>query len=142
MTLTINPNTSPVDELGILKAQIADLTKKAEAIKTELIASGVGEYDGALFCATVTEVKRSFIDADLARKYLDLTKKAEAIKTELIASGVGEYDGALFRATVTEVKRSFIDADLARKYLDEQTLAKITKVCGTVTVRVTARKAV
>lgn len=95
MTLTIiNPNTNPVDELGILKAQIADLTKKAEALKAELIASGVGEYDGALF-----------------------------------------------RATVAEVKRSFIDADLARKHLTGKQLAKITKTCGTVAVRVTARKA-
>lgn len=77
----------------------------------------------------------------LKAQIADLTKKAEALKTSIIAEGVGEYDGALFRATVSEVKRSFIDADLARKYLDEKTLAKITKTCGTIAVRVTARKA-
>lgn len=77
----------------------------------------------------------------LKAQIADLTAQAEAIKTELIAAGAGAYEGALFRATVAEVKRSFIDADLARKYLDEKTLAKITKTCGTVAVRVTARKA-
>ena len=40
-----------------------------------------------------------------------------------------------------EPSRSYLDADLARKFLTEKQLAKITKVCGTVTVRVTARKA-
>lgn len=94
-TLTIvSTPLSAVDELGLLKAQIADLTKKAEALKTELIAQGTGVYDGALY-----------------------------------------------RASVTETSRSFIDADLARKFLTEKQLAKITKICGTVTVRVTARKA-
>lgn len=69
-TLTIvSTPLSTVDELGLLKAQIADLTKKAET------------------------------------------------------------------------SRSFIDADLARKFLTEKQLAKITKTCGTVSVRVTARKA-
>ena len=94
LTIVSTPTLSTVDELGLLKAQIADLTKKAEALKTELIAQGAGVYDGALY-----------------------------------------------RASVAETSRSYLDADLARKFLTEKQLAKITKVCGTVTVRVTARKA-
>lgn len=94
-TLTIvSTPLSTVDELGLLKAQIADLKAKEEVLKTELIAKGAGVYDGALY-----------------------------------------------RASVAETSRSYLDADLARKYLTEKQLAKITKVCGTVTVRVTARKA-
>lgn len=75
----------------------------------------------------------------LKAQIADLTKQAEEIKKELIAKGAGAYDGHLFRATVAEVSRSFIDADLARKHLTEKQLAKITKTCGTVAVRVTAR---
>jgi hypothetical protein len=90
----ITSELSAVDELGLLKAQIADLTKKADVLKNALIAQG----DGA-------------------------------------------YDGSLFRASVSHTSRTLIDADLARKYLTEKQLDKITKVCGTVTVRVSARKA-
>ena len=94
-TLTIvSTPLSTVDELGLLKAQIADLKAKEEVLKTALVAQGAGDYDGALY-----------------------------------------------RARVAEISRSFIDADLARKYLTDKQLAKITKTCGTVTVRVTARKA-
>ena len=90
----ITSELSAVDELGLLKAQISDLTKKAEVLKNELIARG----DGA-------------------------------------------YDGQLFRASVGHTSRTFIDADLARKYLTEKQLAKVTKTCSTIAVRVTARKA-
>ena len=51
------------------------------------------------------------------------------------------YAAEPYRASVAETSRSYLDADLARKFLTEKQLAKITKVCGTVTVRVTARKA-
>ena len=70
-----------VDELGYLKAQIADLTKKADAIKNELIAPGPGAIDGALFRATVSETSRTFIDADLARKVLTEKQLAKITKT-------------------------------------------------------------
>lgn len=72
---------SPIDELGMLKAQIADLTAKAEALKKDIIAQGPGAYDGALFRATVSETSRSFIDADLARKFLTEKVLAKITKT-------------------------------------------------------------
>lgn len=73
--------TYKVDELGYLKAQIADLEKRASAIKTELIAAGPGAVDGALFRATVAEVSRTFLDADLARLHLTAKQLAKITKT-------------------------------------------------------------
>jgi hypothetical protein len=70
-----------IDELGYLKAQIADLVKKADALKTEILSEGPGAYDGALFRATIAEVTRSFIDADLAREHLTAKQLAKITKT-------------------------------------------------------------
>lgn len=80
-TLHVIPGLGDVDQLGLLKAQIADLTKQADTLKASLIARGVGGYDGALFRATVAEVSRDFIDADLARKVLDKKTLAKITKT-------------------------------------------------------------
>jgi uncharacterized protein (UPF0335 family) len=55
-----------VDELGMLLAQIADLEKRADAIKTEMkeIASlnGVRGFDGAMYRATYVEANRTATD--------------------------------------------------------------------------------
>lgn len=48
-------NIKMIDDLGLLLAQIADLAKKADAIKDALRAAGPGAYEGALFRATVGE---------------------------------------------------------------------------------------
>ena len=70
-----------IDELGYLKAQIADLIKKSDALKAEILAEGPGAYDGALFRAAVSEVTRNFIDADLAREHLTAKQLAKITKT-------------------------------------------------------------
>lgn len=72
---------SAVDKLGMLKAQIADLQAQAEAIKNLIIGEGAGEYDGAIFRATVSKVSRDTINADLARKYLTEKQLAKITKT-------------------------------------------------------------
>ena len=54
-----------VDELGVLLAQIANLTKQAEAIKSDLKGKATGEvyvFEGALFKANVIANPRSNTD--------------------------------------------------------------------------------
>jgi hypothetical protein len=58
--------TSQVDELGALLAQIADLTKRADAIKDQFkdnaSAGGAKAVEGDLFKATYTEANRTNVD--------------------------------------------------------------------------------
>lgn len=58
--------TSQVDELGALLAQIADLTKRADAIKDQFKdnanAGGAKAVEGDLFKATYTEANRTNVD--------------------------------------------------------------------------------
>ena len=73
--------TNPVDELGRIRAQIANL-KEVEALYLDQIkAAGVGSYDGAEFRATVVETA--------ARESLD----AKAMEAKLRELGV---DGRWF----------------------------------------------
>jgi hypothetical protein len=48
-----------VDDLGELRAQIADLQDRAKRLESVLRESGDGTYQGALFRATVTTSERS-----------------------------------------------------------------------------------
>lgn len=65
----MNPNDillTKVDELGLLLARIAELTKQADAIKDELkdvaTADGVKAFEGNLFKATLVEANRRVTD--------------------------------------------------------------------------------
>jgi citrate lyase beta subunit len=62
----INTTPSSIDELGMLLAQIADLTKRAEAIKDAFkdaaSKGGATSIEGALFKATYTEADRTIFD--------------------------------------------------------------------------------
>ena len=57
-----------VDELGSLNAQIAELTRRADAIKNQIkdyaTASSTADkiYEGSLFKATVVEANRDTVD--------------------------------------------------------------------------------
>lgn len=57
---------TPVDELGLLLAQIADLNKRAEAIKDSLketaSSGGPHSFDGAMYRAAYVEANRSTVD--------------------------------------------------------------------------------
>jgi hypothetical protein len=59
-------NFTSVDTLGTLLAQIADLTKQAEAIKDNIkdsaSAGGAKVIEGAIFKATYIESNRSGVD--------------------------------------------------------------------------------
>ena len=81
--------TTNVDQLGMLLAQIADLTAQADSIKDELKDSatapgGSKVFEGNLFKATVVEANRSTVDykallsdlgvsADVVAKYTKTT---------------------------------------------------------------------
>lgn len=64
----------PVDRLGALRAQIADLEAQAKPLADELKAAGPGVTEGQLFKATVSEVVgREVIDpAAMEEKLRDL----------------------------------------------------------------------
>jgi ABC-type transporter Mla subunit MlaD len=66
MTTAINTSPATADQLGTLLAQIATLTKQADAIKDALkdAASNGGPtvFEGALFKATYVESNRSVVD--------------------------------------------------------------------------------
>ena len=49
------PAEHPVDRLGALKAQIAELEREADAIADSLRAQGKGTYEGSLFKASVSD---------------------------------------------------------------------------------------
>jgi aspartate aminotransferase-like enzyme len=48
-----------VDELGALRSAIADLTTKADKIRTEIEEAGLTNIDGQHYSATLTSVKGS-----------------------------------------------------------------------------------
>jgi hypothetical protein len=60
-----------VDELGAVNLAIAELEATAKKLKAELLARGVGHYDGEQFVAEVQEYDRENISAPLVRKFAD-----------------------------------------------------------------------
>ncbi len=50
---------SIVDELGEIKAMIAELKKQEDALTATLKAEGAGEYEGLLFRVVVSEVEET-----------------------------------------------------------------------------------
>ena len=55
-------NVNPVDALGELKAQIADLEAQEKALRDSIAELGAGAYDGDLFRASVSIADRETID--------------------------------------------------------------------------------
>lgn len=60
-----------IDQLGIIDTQIKELESTARKMKAELIARGVGKYDGMEFTAEVQHYDRATIDPNLVRKLAD-----------------------------------------------------------------------
>lgn len=65
-----------VDELGMLLAQIATLTKRADEIKDSIkdtaTAGGPSAFDGTMFKATVVEANRRTTDWKAIQKALNI----------------------------------------------------------------------
>jgi hypothetical protein len=57
-----------IDQYGIIDAQIKELEVIKAKLKTELLARGIGEYQGEQFVAEVQEYDRENISAPLVRK--------------------------------------------------------------------------
>lgn len=92
--------TSKIDDLGILLAQIADLTKQAEeikaSIKEEASLSGQKSFEGELFNATYVESNRSTVDWKAIAKIV-------AIPADLIAKHT--TTNAIYSVKVTSRSR-------------------------------------
>jgi len=84
--------TTKIDTLGLLLAQIAELTKEADAIKDELKdeanLSGQRKFEGDGFVATYVESNRSTVDWKAIAKVLDIPAEliAEHTKTSAVFS--------------------------------------------------------
>lgn len=75
-----------VDELGTLKAAIAELTEKEKELKTIVAASGYAEFDGDLFRATVSLSERVTLDSEKVRALLSPSQIAACSRvTEVTA---------------------------------------------------------
>lgn len=62
---------SDVDRLGVLLAQIADLTKQANGIKKTLKELPYKTYEGNLFRAVVVEQEKTTYDVDVLKSAVD-----------------------------------------------------------------------
>ena len=80
---------SQVDELGMLLAQIADLTKRADAIKDSIkdsaTAGGSSVFEGAMFKATVVEANRRVTDWKAIQKALNIPEDVIIANTTVTA---------------------------------------------------------
>ena len=59
-----------VDDLGFLKAQIADLEKQETVLKAKLAASGLKAIDGLFYSATVSTRDTVRLESDKVRSLL------------------------------------------------------------------------
>jgi hypothetical protein len=67
----MNSNLKPlVDELGAIKAQIADLEIREKKLRDQLVAIGPGAYDGDNYRATVSSSERDTLDMKAVREKL------------------------------------------------------------------------
>ena len=84
---SINPSfdrlcgSKQIDKLGVLLAQISELTKEAESIKSALKASGNSEFDGKLFHAVVINQIRTSVDWETIAEKLNPSRQLVAAYT-------------------------------------------------------------
>ena len=85
-----------VDELGHIKAQMANLAMREKALKDQLVAAGVGAYEGDDYRASVSHSIRETLDMDAVREYLSPQFKAAHTRTtEVFAVRVSARNGKL-----------------------------------------------
>ena len=62
--------TRIIDDLGALKARIADLENQEKALKQALADLGPGAYEGDLFRLSISESERETLDMKAVREHL------------------------------------------------------------------------
>lgn len=62
--------SSTIDELGQLKAQIAELKKREDELKDILESAGITKAEGELFRVSITESVRETLDMEAVRAKL------------------------------------------------------------------------
>ncbi|HOX27357.1 MAG TPA: hypothetical protein PLL30_17570 [Candidatus Krumholzibacteria bacterium] len=72
--------SAKVDLLGSLNAEIRALEKKTAEIKKQLIDSGLEQVEGKLFRASISEVVRATLEADVVRAMLTEAQIKRATK--------------------------------------------------------------
>lgn len=70
-----------VDQLGVLNAQIAALSKEADAIKAALKASGNKEVSGRLYRAVISTSTRTTLDSEKVKAILTPQQIIDCSKT-------------------------------------------------------------
>jgi hypothetical protein len=58
-----------IDELGYINKTIAELEATARKLKAELIARGVGQYEGTIYTAEVQQYARATISPILVKEF-------------------------------------------------------------------------
>ena len=80
--------TNIIDQYGIINQQINELEIIKSKLKAELIARGVGSYNGESFFAEVQEYDRENISAPLVRKFADADFVAQVTQIQHIKAVV------------------------------------------------------
>jgi hypothetical protein len=75
-----------VDDLGILKAQMAELAKKEADIKAKLLATGLIAMEGYAYRAVVVTVDRTTLDTAIVKGFLTPVQITKASKTTPVTS--------------------------------------------------------
>ena len=84
--MTLEKLKAAVDELGSLKAAIAELTDKERDLKTLIASSGYAEIDGDLFRATVSLSETTRLESEKVRAILSPAQIAACSKTTEITT--------------------------------------------------------
>lgn len=85
--MTININTlSLADRYAILKADIDALTKQLDAVKVEIISSGVETLTGEQAIVVVSLSERATLDTKAAKEFLSAEQIAACTKVSLVTT--------------------------------------------------------
>ena len=84
-----------IDQYGAVDAQIKELEEIKSKLKAELIARGIGTYEGEQFFAEVQEYDRENISAPLVRKFADKDFVAQVTQIQHIKAVVVKPLGAI-----------------------------------------------
>lgn len=71
------------DELGLIKAQIAELEEKQKTVRALLIASGESAVEGDLFRASITEAARKEVNWKAIAEKLEPSRQLVQAHTRL-----------------------------------------------------------